>query len=159
MIIDKEKFQKIHDKALEEYRAIGKVYCPYLKDFVFFNAKGFEHLKFKERNKARSEKDQYIRLKLITLAPKVLSQTHTLQEYFETQHFEEVRANARREKKLKQVTYYGVIAIVNSARIKVIVKQVENEQRYFLSIVPFWKIEQKNSGNKKILHAGNLEID
>lgn len=157
MEIPQEKFDIVKKEAEEFYRSIGEVYCPYLKNKVSFNAKGLEHIKFKERGKARLVTDQYIRLKLLKLAPKIISSSHTLQEYFETKKFENVNANSRWQYKVVEVVYYGFVAIVNQARIKIIIKQIDGSDKFFWSLIPFWKNDKRNSENKKILHAGDLE--
>lgn len=157
MDIPQEKFDRVKKEAEEFYRKIGEVYCPYLKNKVSFNAKGLEHIKFKERGKARVVNDQYIRLKLLKLAPKIISASHTLQEYFETKKFENVNANSRWQYKVVEVVYYGFVAIINQARIKIIIKQIDGGNKFFWSLIPFWKNDKRNSENKKILHAGDLE--
>jgi len=159
MNIKQENFDVVKIEAEEFYKNIGEIYCPYLKDKISFNTKGLEHIKFKERGKARVILDQYIRLKLLKLAPKIISASNTLQEYFETKKFEKVNINSRWENRMVEITYYGFIAIINQSRIKIIIKQISGGNKFFWSLIPFWKNDKKNSGNKKILHAGDLEID
>ncbi|OGZ46162.1 MAG: hypothetical protein A3C84_04975 [Candidatus Ryanbacteria bacterium RIFCSPHIGHO2_02_FULL_48_12] len=159
MDISKERFYTVKGEAEDRYKGIGKVYCPYFKEEIAFNAKGLEHIKFKEKDKARLVIDQYIRLRLLKLAPQIISKSHTLQEFFETKRFEKQKINSRWENRLIQVVYYGFVAIINGARIKVIVKEVEGGSKFFWSIIPFWKNDKKNSQNKKILHAGDMEYD
>ncbi len=79
MEVDHTKFEKTKAEAEETYKKIGEVYCPYFKELVSFNAKGLDHIKFYEFGKARPMLDQYIRLRLLSLAPKVRSLTrHTV---------------------------------------------------------------------------------
>ena len=164
--INLEKLEKVKQEAEEFYATIGDVFCPYLKGEVSFNAKGLEHLKFKERGKARVVMDQYVRLKLLPLAPRIIRQSNTLQELFETKRLEQQKINSRWERRLVSVTYYGFVAIINGARIKIIVKDVKGGNKFFWSLIPFWKYNKKGEGgrnipyrNKKILHAGDLETD
>jgi len=159
MDISQEKFDEVKKEAEQFYLSIGEINCPYLKDKISFNTKGLEHIKFKERGKARVKIDQYIRLKLLKLAPKIISASHTLQEYFETRKFEKVNINSRWEDRMVEVAYYGFVAIINQARIKIIIKQSSGGNKFFWSLIPFWKNDKRNSGNKKILHAGDLEND
>lgn len=51
--------------------------------------------------------------------------------------FEHVRMHSRTQSVLKLVTYYEFIALIKRDRVKVIVKQIENGQRFFWSIIPF----------------------
>ena len=159
MEIEQKKFDRVKTESEAYYKTIGDVHCPYLKGNVSFNSKGLEHLKFKERNKARLLLDQYIRLKLLKTAPHILNNSHTVQEFFETNKFEQQKINSRWEYRSVKVTYYGFVAIISGARIKVIVKEVAGGNKFFWSLIPFWKNKVKNGQNKKILHAGDLEAD
>lgn len=164
MEVPSNKFKIVKEEAEKFYKQIGEIYCPYFKEKIAFNAKGLEHLKFKGKNRARLVIDQYIRLKLLKLAPYIIEKSHTLQEFYETKKFEQQKINSRWENRLIKVTYCGFVAIVNQARIKIIIKQTEGGNKFFWSLIPFWKNNQKNSGNnnlpnKKILHAGDMEGD
>lgn len=149
-------YEKIKEKAEAIYQTIGDVYCPYFKEYIAFNEKGIKHIKFKSDRVARERKDQFMRLKNIHLAPLVLKSSYTLQELQQKQEFIEIDTNTRHEKMLKQVAYYGFIAIMPDGnvgkRVKVIVKQVIGGKKIFWSIIPFWK------HNKELkLHIGNLQ--
>ncbi len=153
-------FEKTKVDAEMFYHTIGEVPCPYLQESVAFNAKGLKHIKFKKEAVARSHEDQYMRLKQIHLAPRVIAQSRTLQEYKETTCFEEQKSRGKRILALQQVTYYGFVAILREPhgmkRIKVVVKKVAGGKPYFWSIIPFWK---SSSGNSRIMHAGSPELD
>ena len=79
-----EEFRMVKEKGEACYKSLPEVYCPYLKEEVSFTAQGLEHLKFKRRDKARPEKDQYMRFKLLHLVPEILKSSHTLQGILET---------------------------------------------------------------------------
>ncbi|MBI5004070.1 hypothetical protein HZC00_03175 [Candidatus Kaiserbacteria bacterium] len=152
-----ENFDEVATRAEALYRSIEPVRCPYLDEVVHFNAHGLEHLKFKRRGKARSRHDQYMRFKLLHLVPEVLRLSRTLQGVWETKHFERVRVHSRTETTLQQVTFFEFIAIMEKKRVKVIVKQIENGERFFWSIIPFWGVD-KERGQRK-LYAGNPAED
>lgn len=153
------KLEHAKNSAEKYYKEIGEVYCPYFREKIIFNAHGLEHLKFKGRNKARSNTDQYMRLKLLKLAPSIIQKSHTLQEQYECKRFERLKIGSKWETMMVEVTYYAFIAIVNGARMKVVVKQIGDRSKFFWSLVPFWRTNQKNSGIKKVFHSGNLEED
>jgi len=67
----------------------------------------FEHLLFRAWEKRRSQREQYTRLRLISLAPEIISKSHSLQEYDERNLFVRQKINSRWEKRLKKVFYYG----------------------------------------------------
>lgn len=117
MNLDMTDFVVIKNKGEEFYKTLGEVYCPYFKEKISFNARGLEHLKFIQREKARLEKDQYMRFKLIYLAPEVLKDSHTVQGILETRKFERVRINSRTEMLLKLVIYYEFIAVIKETEL------------------------------------------
>ena len=152
-----KQFEEIKTKGENLYKSLIEVYCPYFQSKINFNAKGLEHLKFKKKNFARSRVDQYIRFKLLHLAPEILKLSKTVQGIFHTKNFEFMRSGARTEQKLLSVSYYEFIAVLKDVRVKIIVKQIEDSPKFFWSIIPFWKVN-KNTMQRKI-HSGNLEMD
>ena len=152
-----QQFKEVKEKGEELYKSLGEVSCPFLKGNVSFGAQGLEHLKFKRREKARLEKDQYMRFKLLHLAPEILKLSHTLQGILETKKFERIRTNNRTDIILKPVTYYEFIAVLKRNRIRIIVKQIESGQMFFWSIVPFWGMDEETM--TRILHDGTPEED
>jgi hypothetical protein len=153
---DKE-FGEIKEKAEEIYKIIGEVYCPYFQEKISFNAQGLEHLKFKQREKARPEQDQYMRFKLIHLAPEILKLSHTIQGILETKKLERIRVNSRTDILLKPVAYFEFIAVIKRNRVKVVIKQIDGGQKFFWSIIPFWGMN-KDTMNR-LLHSGIPEED
>ncbi len=154
---DEEDFLRIKNEAEKFYQEIGAVYCPYFKVKIVFNTKGLKHLKFKSNRQARPRKDQYSRFKLMSLAPKVLEQSHTLQGIWQIRRFEFQKTNSRWERIMKDVIYYEFIAVMNNVRVKVIVKEALGGEKHFWSIIPFWGINKGVS--KRILHSGDPEND
>lgn len=150
-------FDVVKDKGENLYKTLGDIYCPYFKEKVSFSAHGLEHLKFKQRAKARPEKDQYMRFRLIHLAPEILKLSHTIQGILETKKFERVHVNSRIDWILKPVSYYEFIAVVKRNRIKIMVKQIDSGQRFFWSIIPFWRMS--NVTMTRLLHDGSPEED
>lgn len=157
MVLDIENFEEVRIKSENFYKTLTQIYCPYFREKIFFNSQGLEHLKFKQPRKARSQQDQYMRLKLLHLVPVVIKASSTLQGISETKRFEKVRIHSRTDIILKMVTYYEFVAVIEKIRVKIIVKQIDNGNRFFWSIIPYWKID-KNT-NKRKLHSGYPEED
>ncbi len=103
-MLDLSDFEDIKEKGESVYKMIGSVNCPFLKDKIVFNSHGLEYLKFKRRENVRTQEDQYMRFKLIHLAPEILKMSHTLQGVWETKKFERVRTHSRTENVLKPVS-------------------------------------------------------
>src|ERR1035437_1114311 len=121
------------------YKSIGKFYCPYFKEYIAFNAEGLVHLKFKSRRKARLDKDRNTRLKIFPTTIKIIGQSHTIQGITKKNRFEKRVVNSRVEAALLPVTYYEFLAIIEGVRAKVILKQIENGEKSFLSVIPVYK--------------------
>ena len=161
--IDKT-FEAIKEDAESWYSSVKSIICPYLTDTygdgtVAFNGKGIRHIKFKKDEVARLRADQFMRLKHIRYAQRILEKSKTLQEYKSGHGFEEKKQGGKKEKVWQEVSYYGFVAIIKDGsgmkRLKIIVKRVANGQPYFWSIVPFWKSNRE----LRRLHSGDLEDD
>ncbi|TSC84798.1 MAG: Uncharacterized protein G01um101413_182 [Parcubacteria group bacterium Gr01-1014_13] len=155
MEVELQKLAEIRVRTEEEYKKIGSVFCPYLKKQIAFNAKGLEHIKFKGRNKARSNVDQYIRLRSLPIAKIIIESSHTLQGYQERNEMVMIK-----KKKwgtiMKPVKYYEFVAVLKNVRLRVIVKQVEGGELHFWSIIPFWRMSMLGT---RLLHNGNPAED
>ena len=92
------------------------------------------------RNEKRDLSSQKLRLTLLTKAIEVIKITTTLQEYEKTQN----------------IQYYGFIAIIDSWKIKVIVKRNGDGPPFFWSVIPNWVTNHKRD---RLLHKGNMEKD
>lgn len=152
-----EQLRVVKEKGENFYKSLDEVYCPYFKEKITFNAQGLEHLKFKQREKARDEQDQYMRFKLIQLAPEILKISGSVQGIWETKRFEHVKINKKWIKTLKNVTYYEFIAVIKRNRVKIILKQIDDGKKIFWSIIPFWNMNKETM--TRILHEGNPEED
>lgn len=130
--MDKEEVKKI-------YKNIEKVYCPYFKDNIYFTRTGFEHLYFKNKFRARNEKDQKMRVRLLPIAVKIIKLSNTLQGNISQKRFEERFIHNRKEIALVPVTYYEFMAIIDEKKVKVVIKQILNCEKIFLSIIPLFK--------------------
>ena len=156
-----DKFNQVKHSAEDFYNSIGSVHCPYFGEEVYFNTKGFEHLIFKDWNRTRVINDQFSRLRHLSVAPEIIKQSKTLQGLWKTQKFERIKRKEGWIKVLKLIYYYEFIAVVDShgskIRVKIIVKQIDGGEKFFLSIIPFWGTN-KNTG-ERILCNGNPEND
>ncbi len=157
MNLDVSDFEKVKSDGEKLYKSFSDIYCPYLKQKISFNAQGIEHLKFKRREKARLLQDQYMRFKLIHLAPEVIKDSRTVQGILETKKFEVIKINSRKDTILKPVKYFEFIAVIKRNRIKIIIKQIDNGKCFFWSIIPFWRMNEETKS--RILHEGIPEED
>ena len=149
--------QKIKDKVEILYKDTKPINCPYFKGVVNFNARGLDHIKFKAWNKPRYKFDQYLRLKLFYLVPEILRRSHTVQGIWYRKEWVRQKKHAKWEKIIKDVIYYEFVAVIGKVRIKVVVKEVVGGEKFFWSIIPFWKMNEI-TGERK-LYDDDLEQD
>lgn len=136
---DLSNYEKLKDDAQSFYNQISKVFSPALNQDIYFNSEGFNHILFKGSRSERERPSQMLRFKLLHLAVKLIKLSTTHQEFEETLKEFEVKSHKKRIHKTKPVRYWGIIAIVNSRKIKVILRQVgDGGAIHFWSIVPAW---------------------
>lgn len=151
-----EDFEKVRKKAEEFYKSISAVYCPYFKERIVLNALGFEHIKLKSWKRPRLKEDQYMRLKLLKYIPQILENSKTVQGISQLKEFVRQKKYGRWEAVLTNVYYYEFIAVLDNKRIKIVIKQIEDGEKFFWTIIPYWK---KGKFNNRKLFEGNPETD
>jgi len=136
---DLSNYEKLRDDARKFYSSIGPVFSPALNEYVHFTAEGFNHIVFKGSRSERERPSQILRFKLLSRAVKLVERSTTYQEYEETLKEFEVKSHKKHVRKSKPVKYWGIIAIIDGRKIKVIVRKIgDNGQLHFWSIVPAW---------------------
>lgn len=161
MAITKEEFERVKNEARGYYLGIGCVVCPYLKQEVYFNNEGFEHIQTKAWNRGRSETEQYTRMRLLPKAVEVVRSSHLIQEYNSEDQEIRQKINSKWQKRKKNVKYYVFIAVFikSGLRMKVVVKHVEGGRPYFWTAYPSWRVTKIAGCKRKVFYKGNLEED
>ena len=136
---DLSNYEKLRADAQKFYAGIGKIFSPAFNQDIYFNAEGFNHIIFKGSRSEREKSSQVLRFKLLALAVKLIKLSTTYQEFEETLKEFEVKSFKQKTNKSKAVQYWGIIAIIDGRKIKVIVRKIgENGTMHFWSIVPAW---------------------
>ena len=136
---DLSNYDKLKEDAQRLYSSIGRVFSPALDQEILFTSEGFNHIIYKNSRTERERPSQILRFKLLPLAINLLKKSNTYQEVEETIQEFEVKSYKKRIKKTKVVKYWGIIAIIDGRKIKVIIKRVgEDGKMHFWSIVPNW---------------------
>ena len=128
------------------------MYNPYLKYDVIFNSDGFHHLQFSARTE-RHKKEQLLKFSLLTLAIGVIRNSGTLQKYRKGMITSGKQARDGFTR-MKDVEYWGFIAIVGKTQIKirVVLRRVGEGNITFWSVMPYAKLK---IGQK--LHTEDIE--
>lgn len=136
---DLSNYEKLKENARNFYNNIHKIFSPALNQDIHFNSEGFNHIIFKCSRSERERHSQILRFKLLHLAVKLIKISTTHQEFEETLKEFEVKSHKKKIRKSKAVRYWGIIAIIDSRKIKVILRQIgDNGTIHFWSIVPAW---------------------
>ncbi len=136
---DISNYEKLKQDAQGFYKSIGRVFSPALSQEIHFTAEGFNHIIFKGSHSERERTSQILRFKLLPLAVKLLKISTTFQEFEETLKEFEVKSFKKRIRKSKVVRYWGMIAIIEGRKIKVIVRKIgDNGLAHFWSVIPAW---------------------
>lgn len=136
---DISNYEKIKEDSKRFYEQIGKVVCPAFSQEVFFTSEGFNHLVYKNDRRERDKKVQIMKFKLLPLAQKLVSLTTTYQEYEETLQEFRVKKFKKAVQETKVVKYWGIIAILEHRKFKVIIRKIgDNGQLNFWSVIPAW---------------------
>ncbi len=136
---DYSNYEKLKSDSQSFYNNIGKVFSPALNQEIYFNSEGFNHIIFKGSRSERERSSQILRFKLLHLAVKLIKLSTTHQEFEETLKEFEVVSYKKIVRKTKPIRYWGIIAIINNRKIKVILRQIgDGGKLHFWSIVPAW---------------------
>jgi hypothetical protein len=153
------EYEKLRDTAQALIAATKPVYSPALDEEVIFNSEGFNHILFRGCRSAREYSSQIMRFKLLPRAIGLIAFANTFQEFEETLKEFEVKIRKKRVKKTKSVRYWGIIAIFEGRKIKVILRRIGQGKLHFWSIVPDW-ITNKHRDIKFVsTMKGNPEED
>lgn len=135
---DLSNYEKLREDSQKFYNSIGKVFSPALSCEISFSAEGFNHIIFKGSRSEREKKSQILRFKLLPLAIKLLKLSTTFQEFEESLKEFDFKSFKKKVRKTKVVKYWGIIAIIDSRKIKVIIRKIGEGSAHFWSIIPDW---------------------
>ena len=153
-------YDSLRTETQKLYGSISPIFSPALKEYIYFTAEGFNHIIFKGSRSEREQSSQILRFNLIPRAIKLLKLSTTYQEYEESRQDFIVKSYKRKIRKSKTVYYWGIIAIIDQRKIKVILRKIgDNGQLHFWSIVPAWVTNKHRDIKLFNTMKGNPEED
>lgn len=157
---DVSNYEKLREDAQKFYTSTRPIKSPALDEYVYFTAEGFNHIVFKGSRSERERPSQILRFKLLPKAVKLIELSTTHQEYEETLKEFEVKSYKKKVRKSKSVKYWGIIAIIDGRKIKVILRKIgDNGQLHFWSIVPAWTTNKYRDMKLYSTMKGNPDED
>ena len=157
---DLSNYDKLREDAQKLHLSTKPIFSPALNEYVHFTAEGFNHIIFKGSRAERERPSQIMRFKLLPRAFELITVSTTFQEYEETVKEFEVKSYKKKIRKIKPVKYWGIIAIINGRKIKVILRKIgDNGQLHFWSIVPAWTTNKYRDTKFISTMKGDPELD
>lgn len=142
------------------YQGIGRIFSPVLGEEIIFPSEGFNHIVFKNARSERDRSSQITRFKLLPLAIKLIKVSTTFQEFEETLKDFKIKSFKKKMRQSKSVKYWGIIAIIEGRKIKVIIRQIgENGNKHFWSVIPAWVTNKYRDVRFASTMKGNPEED
>ena len=136
---DSLNHSRLKQESLAYYNTIGSVFSPVFQKTVTFSSEGFNHIIFKNSRSERDRLSQTTRCKLLPLARKLIEISTTYQETEELLQEFIIKKHKKKIKATRLVKYWGIIAIINNHKIKVILRKVgDGGNLHFWSIIPAW---------------------
>ena len=153
-------YDRFCEDARKFYTTLRPLWSHALNDFVCFTAEGFNHLLFKSSRRERECSSQIVRFKLLPRAVTLIGHSTTYQEYEETIREFESRDHKRRVWKNKTIRYWGIIAIIDRRKIKVVLRKIgDTGQLHFWSVIPAWTTSKHRDIKLFSTMDGNPEED
>ncbi len=150
-------FSEKKKKALGIFNTQRDINNPYLKTQIIFNSDGFHHLQFSARHE-RNKKEQLLKFSLLPLAIHIIKNSGTLQEYRKTMGPIGKKSKRDGSIMMKQIEYWGFIAIVGENRIKIrtVLRRIGDGNIIFWSVMPYSKLRREE---QQKLYTGGIEED
>lgn len=156
---DVSNYEKLRTDTSAWFQSVRPLFSPALEEMVHFTSNGFEHIIYKRARTERDKSSQMMRFKLLPRAVRLIEVATTFQEYEETLMQFEVKRRKKRVLEAKRVQYWGLIAIIEGRKIKVIIRRVGKGQLHFWSIVPAWTTNKYRDAKFISTMKGDPELD
>lgn len=157
---DISNYEKIRQNSRQFYEQIHKVFCHAFQQEVIYASEGFDHLIHKNDSRERDKGVQIMKFKLLPLAQKLVGLTTTYQEYEESLQEFRVKKFKKTILETKVVKYWGIIAILENRKFKVVIRKIgDNGQLHFWSVIPAWVTSQYRDIKLRTTMKGNPDDD
>ncbi len=158
-MIDTSNYDKIREDAQHLYNNLTEVVCPALNVSVSFSSHGFNHLIYRKGRSERDPASQIMRFKLLVRAYELIGLTTTFQEYEDSLKEFRIKRHKKKIETTKQAQYWGLIAIIDDRKIKVILRKIGNGNLHFWSVIPAWITNKSRDAKFIKTMKGNPEND
>lgn len=127
------------------YKTIGSISCPYFGKKITFNSDGFHHLRYNPSGSEREKEAQLHKFGLLPNASVIIEKSGTVQEYRKQWGVTGRRKANDGSREMKEMQYWGFLAIIGQIRIRVIIRQVGTGDPHFWSIMSDTDLRRKST--------------
>lgn len=128
-------YTKSYNHAKRLYLGIGRIPCPAFNDeLVAFNNRGFNHLVRKGRI-PRTHNEQKKRFALIPYIEQIIRNPAALILFNQQEEKQHVNRHGDKILVTGMASYWRFIETIDGCKIKVVVRQFREEDKYFLSVM------------------------
>jgi len=128
-------FKDFLQEGRDWYKKVGKVYCPILNEYIFFNSKGFYHLRYDSHGKMRSVKEQMYKIGLLPLVIPVIKNATQVYDYKKKEYSKPLG-------KYFEIWQLNEVVGQQSTTVSVVLRRIGTGNITFLSV---WKKRDKVS--------------
>ena len=135
-------FQKLLQDRLDDYKTWVPVYCVAIRDYVFFNMRGFNHLRFKTDNTPRKPSEAMYKLGLLPLVRPAIHAATVVKKY----ERRIAPIGGSRTKVQKEIEYWAIESVVGkqNVRVRIILRKIVGGEH-----VHFWSVMKFGTGKQK----------
>ncbi len=125
----KQDIADLRREQKEIYDSIVSVYCKILDSTVYFTSEGFNHLIYESNRKPRNINEQFLKLKCLCYARRVIERCKKISEIREVKRFVDGI--------LKEIIQYELVhEAVPGKKIRVVVEKIGTGKHKFRSVMP-----------------------
>jgi len=122
---------KLRKYTTKKYSLIDKIYCPALKENIFFSSIGLRHLRYKPDGTSRNLREIIYKMKLFPCVVGVVMKSKKITGVRKT-HIQYSRGNLYKK---KPATTYSIVDTVKDVSIRVILIRIGNGRCRFYSVM------------------------
>ena len=135
------KFLDLLNERRDDYKTWVPVYSSAIREYVFFNMVGFNHLRFKPNNTPRDPKVAMYKLGLLPLVRPAIHKATSVSQYKRMLG----PIGGSRKVVLKEFEYWGLVAVIGkrNTKVKVVLRRAVNGDR-----LHFWSVMKLGENQK-----------
>jgi len=130
------KYKKLLEQRRKEYKNYTPVFCPCLKEYIYFNSDGFIHLRFHANGIPRKRQERMYKLGLLPLVIPTIKTATTIEKH-EYRLAPINRKKKNGQKIMKDMQFWGIISIVGkqNVKLKVVLRKIGTGKICFWSVM------------------------